>query len=210
MLYPMSKVNILPVLKILRYSFNLDSDENEHYVYPFSGNESSTHHLSDMTASGIHRPISVRSTPASHDSKRRNGNRGLGEWLKQALYNRNSQHHNNNLDDEEEDWSDSDYNRRPRLRNNVKDHPSHQNSNKSSILSRWHDSFNKSISSDKNTSRRPKRTSPPIQNSAMQQAYYYGGTNGGINGAGGYTSDDEDAPLLMRRQKRIPRNKKNW
>lgn len=188
----------------------IDSDENEHYVYPFSGNETSTHHLSDLTGSGIHRPVSVRSTSASHDSKRMNGNKGLGEWLKQTLYNRNSQHHPINLDDEEEEWSDSDYSRRPRLRNNINDRPSHQKSNQSGILRRWHDSFNKSVSSDKNSSKRSRRTYPPIQTPAMQQTYYYGGTNGGINGAGGYTSDEEDAPLLMRRQKRIPRSKKNW
>ncbi|KAI8077595.1 hypothetical protein BDF21DRAFT_400031 [Thamnidium elegans] len=186
-----------------------DSDENEHYVYPYSGNES-CNYLSDMSSSGMHRPLSVRSTPGSllYESKRRNG--GLGEWLKQAFYLKNSQQHSQNIptleeEEDEDEWSGSEYSRRPKLRNNVKDYQSPQKPNKSSILTRWHDSFNKSISSDKNKARRVY----PTQNNTLYQPHYYGNLNERAHSTCGYTSDEEDAPLLPRRQKRAPRNRKN-
>ncbi|CAO3630694.1 unnamed protein product [Mucor hiemalis] len=195
-----------------------DSDENEHYVYPYSGNESSGHH--DMT--GIHRPLSVRSTPVTllNDLKKKNSHQGIGDWLKYVLSRNNA---NNSapfqsLDEEEEEegWSGHEYNRRPKLRSQIKDHQTHKNSSTSSLLSRWHDSF-RSTSSDKNGStKKYRRTYPPMQKIGSQpQALYYthGGTNGHLmgNGTGGYTSDEEDAPLLSRRQqqKRLSRSSKN-
>ncbi|KAI9357175.1 hypothetical protein BD770DRAFT_420182 [Pilaira anomala] len=188
-----------------------DSDENEHYVYPFSGNESSNHHLSDISTSNMHRPLSVRSTPGSllYDLKRRQGPGGLGEWLKQAFYLKNSkiQQPIHTLDEEEDEWSSSEYSRRPKLRNNViKNYEStHQKPDKFSILTRWHDTFVASSHDKINT----KKRLPPIQqqnNSQKHPTYHYGS---GIHHSCGYTSDEEDAPLLLRRHKRIPRNKKN-
>lgn len=173
----------------------VDSDENEHYVYPYSGNESN--------APGIHRPLSVRSTPASLlDSKKR---KGFGEWLRQTLYNKPPQPA---VDEEEEDlfWSSGEQQqsqqRRPKLRNHVKD-LQQQQSNKSSLLNLWHDSFNKKYAnplSKKSSTRKyysTQKHSPP----------YLGHTNRN----GGYTSDDEEAPLLSRRQKRsFSKPKKTW
>ncbi|KAI9275270.1 hypothetical protein EDC94DRAFT_632412 [Helicostylum pulchrum] len=187
-----------------------DSDENEHYVYPYSGNES-CNYLSDISSAGLHRPLSVRSTPGSslYDSKRRDG--GLGEWLKQAFYLKNSQQHAQRipttLEEEEDDdeWSGGEYSRRPRLRNNVKDYQSPQKPNKSSILTRWHDSFHKSISSDKS---KAGRRVYPTQNNTLHHPYYYGNLNERARSTCGYTSDEEEAPLLpTRRLKRMPRNK---
>lgn len=204
-----------------------DSDENEHYVYPYSGNESSGHH--DMT--GIHRPLSVRSTPVTllHDSSKKkngSGHSGIGDWFKHALSrNSNNQSHStptthfHSLDeeDEEEGWSGYEYNRRPKLRSQIKDHRTHKNST-TSLLSRWHDSFRSTTAnttSDKNSNtKKYRRTYPPMQKIGSQpQSLYYtnGGTNGHHsmgNGTGGYTSDEEDAPLLWRRQqqKRMSRS----
>ncbi|GAA5795120.1 hypothetical protein HPULCUR_000472 [Helicostylum pulchrum] len=190
-----------------------DSDENEHYVYPYSGNES-CNYLSDISSAGLHRPLSVRSTPGSslYDSKRRDG--GLGEWLKQAFYLKNSQQHAQRIpttleeEDDDDEWSGSEYSRRPRLRNNVKDYQSPQKPNKSSILTRWHDSFHKSISSDKS---KAGRRVYPTQNNTLHHPYYYGNLNERARSTCGYTSDEEDAPLLpTRRLKRMPRNKTSW
>ncbi|KAL9558191.1 hypothetical protein MBANPS3_001011 [Mucor bainieri] len=168
-----------------------DSDENEHYVYPYSGNESNT--------PGIHRPLSVRSTPASLlDSKKRSG-KGFGEWLRQTLYNKPPQPP---VDEEEEDlfWSSGEQQqhpqsqqRRPKLRNHVKDHQQQQ-SNKSSLLNLWHDSFNKKYAN-------------PLSKKSSAKKYYATQKHsppylGQGNRNGGYTSDDEEAPLLLRRQKR--------
>lgn len=163
-----------------------------------------------MTTNSIHRPLSVRSTPVTllNDSIKRK-NKSLGEWLKQTLYNRNAAstpmlHHQqrDHFDEEEEDWSGGEYyhtfNKRPKLRNYVLDH---HPSSKPSLLSRWHESFNKTESD------RSRRNYNSIQK---------GGGNGmrgnyGGGGGGGYTSDEEDAPLLLlKKQKRSSRNKKNW
>lgn len=159
----------------------------------------------------MHRPLSVRSTPGSllYDSKRRDG--GLGEWLKQAFYLKNSKQHTQRIptleeEDDDEEWSGNEYSRRPMLRNNVKDYQSPRKPNKSSILTRWHDSFHKSISSDKSKADRVY----PTQNNTLHHPYYYGNLNERARSTCGYTSDEEDAPLLPRRQKRMPRNRTNW
>lgn len=175
----------------------LDSDENEHYVYPYSGNESN--------ASVLHRPLSVR--PASLlDSKKRSG-KGFGEWLRQTLYNKPPQPA---VDDEEEDlfWSAGEQQqqqsqqRRPKLRNHVKDHQ--QQSNKSSLLNLWHDSFNKKYAPSSS-----KKSSIKKYYSSQKHSPSYVGHGGNRNG--GYTSDDEEAPLLLRRQKRsFSKPKKTW
>ncbi|CEP18963.1 hypothetical protein [Parasitella parasitica] len=168
-----------------------DSDENEHYVYPYSGNE--------LNTSGMHRPLSVRSTPASLlDWKKRSG-RGFGDWLRQTLYKKPAQRI---VDEEEEDlvWSGSEsqqQQRRPKLRNHVKDHQ--QQPNRSSLLNLWNDSFNTNYLSP--SSAAPKKKYYSTQNHASSYI-------GQANRNGGYTSDDEAAPLIStRRQKRPPFNK---
>lgn len=188
---------------------------------------------------GIHRPLSVRSTPVTllHDSSKKkngSGHSGIGDWFKHALSrNSNNQSHStptthfHSLDeeDEEEGWSGYEYNRRPKLRSQIKDHRTHKNST-TSLLSRWHDSFRSTTAnttSDKNSNtKKYRRTYPPMQKIGSQpQSLYYtnGGTNGHHsmgNGTGGYTSDEEDAPLLWRRQqqKRMSRSgsgkKQTW
>ncbi|KAF1802525.1 hypothetical protein FB192DRAFT_1378493 [Mucor lusitanicus] len=166
-----------------------DSDENEHYVYPYSGNESN--------APGIHRPLSVRSTPASLLDSKKRSRKGFGEWLRQTLYNKPPQPP---VDEEEEDpfWSSGEQQqqsqqRRPKLRNHVKDHQQQQ-SNKSSLLNLWHDSFNKKYANPLS-----KKSSAKKYYSSQKHSPPYIGHG---NRNGGYTSDDEEAPLLLRRQKR--------
>ncbi|CAO3654652.1 unnamed protein product [Mucor fragilis] len=165
-----------------------DSDENEHYVYPYSGNEAN--------APGIHRPLSVRSTPASLLDSKKRPRKGFGEWLRQTLYNKPPQ---TPVDEEEEDlfWSSGEQQqsqqRRPKLRSHVKDHQQQQ-SNRSSLLNLWHDSFNK-----KYTNPLSKKSSTKKYYSTQKHSPPYI-THSNRNG--GYTSDDEEAPLLLRRQKR--------
>ncbi|CEG75648.1 hypothetical protein RMATCC62417_10657 [Rhizopus microsporus] len=162
-----------------------DSDENEHYVYPYSGAEG---HLTDIQSSGMHRPLSVRSTPSTlfHESTRQSINsripthsKSIGEWLRRAISRQNKP-----PEEEIEDEEEESYYRRPKLRSTVKDH--YTNLDKKGLLSRMQDSF----SNKKRTS-----TYPPT--------HYYGDV------AGGYTSDDEDAPLLRTRQQKRPRPVKN-
>ncbi|KAI8062829.1 uncharacterized protein B0P05DRAFT_476962 [Gilbertella persicaria] len=187
-----------------------DSDENEHYVYPYSSNENlaATH--------AMHRPISVRSTPPTylqHDITKKNygthnSSSGLGEWLKQTLYHskppRRQQHH---FDEEEEDlcWSGNEQYRRPKLRNHVKDHLLQQN--KPSLLNLWRESFNKKHTH--NLLPTKKNRNPPQYATLPRKfsPYYCSAT--GRDGYEGYTSDDEEAPLLSRRQKRSSRPKKS-
>ncbi|KAI9474125.1 MAG: hypothetical protein EXX96DRAFT_652831 [Benjaminiella poitrasii] len=190
-----------------------DSDENEHYVYPYSGYESST-------PNGIHRPLSIRSTPGSllHDyyypSNRRKKllfenkkGGGFREWLRKTLYKKIStqQYHRPSslLDaEEEEDICSSggeqhhhqQLQQRPKLRSHVKDH----HEPKSSLLTLWKDGFLSQQESQKNSSAAHYQ----------QQPYYYynqsgrllGGAHGNNGGGGGYTSDDEDVPLLYNRR----------
>lgn len=155
---------------------------------------------------GMHRPLSVRSTtPVTllNDLKKRANSHSLGDWLKRALSKNTVA--TSILDEEEEYWSGNEHQRRPKLRNTVKEHRPHQNPSTSSILSRWHESFKSASSSMKNSSRK-KRAYPPMQKIGSQQpAPYY--IN---NGIGGYTSDEEDAPLLSRRQKRVRNKKQTW
>ena len=135
----------------------------------------------------MHRPLSVRSTPP-FDKKRKSA---VGDWFRYALAAKKEQV----VDEEEEDWSGGEYNRRPKLRNTVKEHKPHQNSTASSILSRWHQRLERSLSSSKSN-----RVYPPMQQKTSSQTPYY------MNNTHGYTSDEEDAPLLSRRQqKRMPR-----
>ncbi|CAO3697196.1 unnamed protein product [Rhizopus stolonifer] len=156
-----------------------DSDENEQYVYPYSGTESS--HLTDIQASGMHRPLSVRSTPSTlfHESRPTRiptHSKSIGEWLKRTLSRQKKA-----VEEEEEEEEGSDY-RRPKLRSNVKDPFSELN--KKGLLSRVQDKWGK-----KNRA----NTYPPMQYDA------------------GYASDDEDQPLLRSRPlKRNRTTKKSY
>ncbi|KAG1048556.1 hypothetical protein G6F46_004699 [Rhizopus delemar] len=164
-----------------------DSDENEHYVYPYSNTDNN--HLTDVQSSSMHRPLSVRSTPSTlfHESRPTRiptHSNTIGEWLKRTLSRQN--HRPPLVEQEEEDADeeeDENYYRRPKLRSTVKDH--FTNLDKKGILSRMQDSFSK------------RNTYPPMQ--------YYADLGGG------YTSDDEDAPLLRTRlQKRSKPVKKSY
>jgi hypothetical protein len=176
---------------------NIDSDENEHYVYPYSGNESCTTIATNNN--GLHRPLSVRSTPAIFNQQR-----SIGDWIRRTWSPRKEEvSPMPEMEEEEVEWSGNEHHyRRPKLRNRVIDHPPHRSN---SLLNLWHDSFNKKYGWPTGAAKKSHFTtqkSPPF--------YHHGG--------GGYTSDEEDAPLLrlkrqqQQQQKRLLKNnnKKQW
>ncbi|OBZ84221.1 hypothetical protein A0J61_07727 [Choanephora cucurbitarum] len=163
-----------------------DSDDNEHYVYPYSSNENlgATH--------AMHRPVSVRSS--QNEIKKsfitHHSGTGLGDWLKQALYHQPRLPYDTMDEEDEFGWSGNEQAgdmRRPRLRNHVKD-PTIQ-VHRPSLFDLWRESFNRKHAGKKYTPR----------------TYYHSQHHH----QEGYTSDDEEAPLIQRRQKRL-KTKKTW
>ncbi|KAI9269861.1 hypothetical protein BY458DRAFT_475299 [Sporodiniella umbellata] len=144
-----------------------DSDENEHYVYPYSGADSS--HLTDIQSSGMHRPLSVRSTPSTlfyepRPTRIPTQSKSIGEWLRRTLSRQKEATEEEEGGGEEEEGTDY---RRPKLRSNLKDPLSELG--QKGLVGRVQDRWSK-----KNRA----STYPPMQYDA------------------GYTSDDEDRPLL--------------
>lgn len=169
---------------------SIDSDENEHYVYPYTGNESCTTIATNNN--GLHRPLSVRSTPPIFNQQR-----SIGDWIRRTWSPRKEEAPMPEMEEEEVEWSGNEQHyRRPKLRNRVIDHPTSHRSN--SLLNLWHDSFNKKYgwpaAAAKKSYFTTQKSSP---------LYHHGG---------GYTSDEEDAPLLrlkrqqQQQQKRLLKN----
>ncbi|KAI7872679.1 hypothetical protein BDF14DRAFT_1953763 [Spinellus fusiger] len=143
-----------------------DSDENEQYVYPYSGSEMTTH-LSNQPYSfysdngSLHRAHSIQSLSGNADMPERR--KGIfGDLFKPPAVNEPR------VDEEAGDY-------RPRLRNHVIDYPyrSKRDYGKNSRGQQGE---------DRHTSRRSRKHYTP-----SSQGPSYGD---------GYTSDDEGAPLL--------------
>lgn len=175
---------------------NIDSDENEHYVYPYSGNESCTTVATNNN--GLHRQLSVRSTPPILNQQR-----SIGDWIRRTWSPHKEETPVPETEEEEIEWSGHDQSyRRPKLRNRVKDHPTPHRSN--SLLNLWHDGFYKKYGWPTASAKKTYFTTQKAS------ALYHQG--------GGYTSDEEDAPLLrLKRQQQLQQkrslknnNRKHW
>ncbi|KAI8979281.1 vacuolar segregation subunit 7-domain-containing protein [Mycotypha africana] len=203
-----------------------DSDENEHYVYPYGvGNESVT----SISASALQRPLSTRSTPAllpqHHQNSKKNSTNTTTSlsatskggffsdfWLRQTFsgHNNNDNTARDDVVDDVDEYGSSDYdyqhNRRPKLRSYVKDHHSSsyyhsqqpQQPQNSSKLSLFNLWRQTATASSKKFYPYYQSSNPSYLKRYQQQHMHY------VNHIGGYTSDEEETPLLRvsRRQQK--------
>ncbi|KAG2232900.1 hypothetical protein INT48_004913 [Thamnidium elegans] len=151
-----------------------DSDENEQYVYPYSGNNTdTTYHVNSTdtihrTTSSLYRPQSTRSFMNQEMPTKRGVSTGfLGELLRPILFK-------NKSDTRARPQSSDEQLNRPKLRNYVMDHPF--NSQNKLNYGDWTDTG-----------------SPPSHHQTRRSRKMY--SNHMLND-GGYTTDDEEAQLL--------------
>lgn len=151
-----------------------DSDENEQYVYPYSGNNTdTTYHVNSTdtihrTTSSLYRPQSTRSFMNGEMPTKRGVSTGfLGELLRPILFK-------NKSDTRARPQSSDEQLNRPKLRNYVMDHPF--NSQNKLNYGEWTDTG-----------------TPPSHHHTRRSRKMY--SNHVLND-GGYTTDDEEAQLL--------------
>ncbi|GAN07991.1 hypothetical protein MAM1_0185c07496 [Mucor ambiguus] len=158
-----------------------DSDENEQYVYPYSGNNTdSTYHMNSTdtihrtTSSSLYRPQSTRSfinNSSQHDLLPTKSSSGfLGDLLRPILFKSKSDSKAIYKQQREEHFT------RPKLRSYVMDHPYNQTTQ---TAKDWFDG----------------KHSPPLYQGGSRRKMY---STYGIGGNdGGYTTDDEEAQHLL-------------
>ncbi|KAL7314644.1 Vacuolar inheritance and morphology protein [Mucor circinelloides] len=158
-----------------------DSDENEQYVYPYSGNNTdSTYHMNSTdtihrtTSSSLYRPQSTRSfinNSSQQDLLPTKSSSGfLGDLLRPILFKSKSDSKAIYKQQREENFA------RPKLRSYVMDHPYNQ---ATQTAKDWFDG----------------KHSPPLYQGGSRRKLY---TNYGLGGNdGGYTTDDEEAQHLL-------------
>lgn len=162
----------------------VDSDENEQYVYPYSGNNTettTTYHMSStdtihrITPSSLYRPQSTRSfinNASQQDLMPTKSSSGfLGDLLRPILFKSKSDSKGIYKQQQREEHF-----ARPKLRSYVMDHPYNQTKD-------WFDG---------------KHSPPLYQSGAGSRRKLY--TNYGLSGDGGYTTDDEEAQHLLATQ----------
>lgn len=159
----------------------VDSDENEQYVYPYSGNNTdSTHHINSTdtihrtTSSSLYRPQSTRSfinNSSQQDLLPTKSSSGfLGDLLRPILFKSKSDSKAIYKQQREEHFA------RPKLRSYVMDHPYNQTTQ---TAKDWFDG---------------KHSPPPLYQGGSRRKY----SNYGLGGNdGGYTTDDEEAQHLL-------------
>jgi hypothetical protein len=183
-----------------------DSDENEQYVYPYSGNNTdttATYHMNPTdtlhrtTSSSLYRPRSTRSfinnnnqpipqqsEHVDHAPIKREASTGfLGDLLKPILFKSKPDTKANLKQQQQQQFRSEEQLARPKLRNYVMDHPFSQ-----------YKLFNHDWFDGKH--------SPPLYQSGSSNRRHHSSTgrrmysNYGI-GDGGYTTDDEEAQHLL-------------
>ncbi|KAI8997168.1 hypothetical protein BDB01DRAFT_770079 [Pilobolus umbonatus] len=165
-----------------------DSDENEQYVYPYSGNNTdTTYHMQGdpihRTTSSLYRPQSTRSfiyrQPNQDHSRRATG--FLGDLLRPILFNKSDQKQKT-IHPQRSDEQLS----RPKLRNYIMDHP--------------YSHTTKSIPNDYFDN---GKISPPYSRRSRKVHSNY------MLNDGGYTTDDEEQQLLITNNRRNYRKPDN-
>ncbi|KAI8641422.1 hypothetical protein BD408DRAFT_418255 [Parasitella parasitica] len=162
-----------------------DSDENEQYVYPYSGNNTdTTYHINSTdsihrtTSSSLYRPQSTRSfihNSSQQDSVPTKSSSGfLGDLLRPILFKSKSDS-KAIYKQQQQQQQREEHLSRPKLRSYVMDHPYTQTKD-------WCDG----------------KHSPPLSQGGggigNRRTLY---TNYGLGGDGGYTTDDEEAQHLL-------------
>ncbi|KAI7893984.1 uncharacterized protein EV154DRAFT_499832 [Mucor mucedo] len=173
-----------------------DSDENEQYVYPYSGNNTdTTYHVNSTdtihrTTSSLYRPQSTRSfiniqqdllLPAKKTGF-------LGEFLRPILFKNKSDSRAILQQQRTSSSGDEQLNNRPKLRNYVMDHPFNSQS-KLNSSGEWLDSG-----------------SPPHHSRRNTKKLY----SNYLVGDGGYTTDDEEAQHLLSPRRSPERHRKSY
>lgn len=167
----------------------IDSDENEQYVYPYSGNNTdSTYHVNSTdtlhrTTSSLYRPQSTRSFINSQQEllpTKRASTGFLGDFLRPILFKSKSDS-KAILQQQKLSTTNSSgdelLNNRPKLRNYVMDHPFNSQSKLNTAAgNEWDGGY-----------------SPPHNSRRNTRKMY---SNYVIND-GGYTTDDEEAQHLL-------------
>ncbi|KAI8884948.1 hypothetical protein K501DRAFT_181045 [Backusella circina FSU 941] len=168
-----------------------DSDENEQYVYPYSGNNTDTsYHLNPSdtlhrTTSSLYRPQSTRSFAQHQQSSEQSPKKSfLGDFLRPILFKSKSDSRAIMSSRQDEESTTPTASSRPKLRNFVMDHSYSQFK---VLTSDWSDG----------------KSSPPHRSSRRKIYPHYDG---------GYTTDDEEAHLLTpsRRYKQVATPKKSY
>ncbi|KAL9558547.1 hypothetical protein MBANPS3_000837 [Mucor bainieri] len=159
-----------------------DSDENEQYVYPYSGNNTdSTYHMNSTdtihrtTSSSLYRPQSTRSFINNSSQQElmptKSSSGFLGDLLRPILFKSKSDSKAIYKQQQREE-----HYARPKLRSYVMDHPYNQTTQ---TAKDWFDG----------------KHSPPLYQGGSRRKMY---STYGIGGNdGGYTTDDEEAQHLL-------------